>query len=74
MEEISNKSLFKNPAQKQGLISKFLNKRNFDNKQYNYFYNYDNRIFHKTKELCSKYVDIIKTNKGLTGWPFKKKN
>ena len=74
LEEISNKSLFKNPAQKQGLISKFLNKRNFDNKQYNYFYNYDSRIFHKTKELCSKYVDIIKTNKGLTGWPFKKGN
>ena len=74
LKEISNKSLFKNPSQKQGLISKFLNKRNFENEQYNIFYNYHSGVFHKTKELCSKYVDIIKTSKGLSGWPFKKGN
>ncbi len=72
LDEITNKSLFKNPAQKQGLISNYLTNRNFDNEQYNYFYNYHSGVFHKTKELCSKYVDIIKTNKGLSGWPFKK--
>ena len=74
LKEISNKSLFKNPSQKQGLISKFLNKRIFENEQYNIFYNYHSGVFHKTKELCSKYVDIIKTSKGLSGWPFKKGN